>query len=203
MALPATKARVSPQEYLRLEEAAEIKHEYHAGEVLAMSGGSYRHSRITANAIRELGGLLKGSPCFVLESNMRLRLASVDRYVYPDLSVVCGKPQFDPLDENQTTIINPKVIIEVLSASTAAYDRGDKFEAYQSLKSFEEYILIFQDRPRIETFTRQSGSTWLMDAVAGIDAAAKIRSLQIDLPLAEIYAGIDFEAPSDAAALGG
>lgn len=193
MALPAPIQRFTPQEYLRLEEKAEVKHEFHAGEILAMSGGNYRHSRIISNLIRAVGNRLDGSPCYVLESNMRVRLARDDRYVYPDSTVVCGEPQFDPLDANQTTIVNPRVVFEVLSESTEGYDRGAKFTAYRDLPSLDAYVLVAQDRPQVETFVRQSDGAWLFEPWRGLEASAKLRPLSIDLPLAEVYAGIAFE----------
>jgi Uma2 family endonuclease len=192
MTQTATTRQFTPEEYLRLEMAAEIKHEYHAGEILAMSGGTYAHSRITMNAGRSIGNRLEGSPCFALDSNMRVWLAKQGRYVYPDVSIVCGQPQFDPSDVNLTTITNPKLIVEVLSPSTEAYDRGAKFSAYRDLESMVEYVLISQDQPSIETFVRRPEGHWLFAAWQGVEAVAKLQSLQIDIPLSEVYSGIDF-----------
>ena len=194
MTLAASKKSVTPEEYLGLEEAALDKHEYHAGEILAMSGGTYRHSRVIMNFGIEIGLRLKGSPCFPLDSNMRLRLAQSNRYVYPDVMIVCGAPIFDPLDLKQTTIINPKVVIEVLSESTEAYDRGEKFSAYRDLPSMEEYVLVSQNRPTIETFLRQSGGSWLFSAWNGADQVAALRSVAIDVSLSEVYASLTFES---------
>jgi Uma2 family endonuclease len=123
---------------------------------------------------------------------MRVRLAFDNRYVYPDLTVVCGEPEFDPLDEKQTTIINPRLVVEVLSGSTEAYDRGVKFAAYRELKSFQEYVLISQDQPLVETFLRQADGTWVLAAARGLEGSMTLRSLQIVVPLAEIYMGITF-----------
>jgi len=192
MTLPATKAQFTPQEYLRLEAASEAKHEFHSGEILAMSGGTYRHSRISANLTGEIRSRLKCSPCFVLESNMRVRLKEDDRYVYPDGTIVCGKPQFDPLDEKLTTIINPKVVIETLTDSTEAYDRGAKFSSYRGLDSLEEYLLVSQNEPMAETFTRQPDGTWLFSAYRGLGASVKLQSVRIEIPLSEAYAGLDW-----------
>lgn len=192
MSLPPAKKRVTAEEYLRMEEAAAVKHEFHAGEVLAMSGGTYSHSRICANLIGEIRNRLKASQCFVLESNMRVRVATEDRYVYPDGSIVCGKPMFDALDVKQTSIINPKVVIEVLSDSTEAYDRGAKFTAYRELESVQEYVLVSQDRPQIESFVRQEDGNWLFAAWDELSATAALRSVPIDLPLSEIYSGLTF-----------
>lgn len=175
-----------------MEEKAEVKHEFHRGEILAMSGGTYEQSRITANVVGELRNRLKGSPCFVLESNMRVRIPREDRGVYPDATVVCGKPQFDPEDPKRTTILNPRVVVEVLSESTESYDRGDKFTAYRELPSLEEYVLVSQNRPQIEAFLRQPEGLWLFATWQGLDAVAKLRCLQIDLPLTEVYEGLSF-----------
>ncbi|MDB5290945.1 MAG: hypothetical protein JWL69_2186 [Phycisphaerales bacterium] len=128
---------------------------------------------------------------------MRVRVPPTDRYVYPDAMVVCGQPQFDPQDPNRTTIINPRVIFEVLSESTEAYDRGAKFTRYREIESLEEFVLVSQDRPLIEAYTRQPGGTWLLAPSSGIDVVAALRSLQISLPLSEIYADVSFATPGD------
>jgi Uma2 family endonuclease len=195
MALPATKHSVTVDEYLRAEAASDIKHEFHDGEVLAMSGGTYDHSVIIANLIQHLGNHLTGSRCRVLDSNMRIRITP-GNYVYPDASVVCGPPQFDPQDPNRTTILNPRVVIEVLSASIEGYDRGGKFTQYREIFGLEEYVLVAQDRPLVETFVRQPESGWLMLPTSGIDSTAAIRSLKIELPLQAIYADVTFGRPT-------
>jgi len=195
MALPATKHVITVEEYLRAEALSDIRHEFHDGEVLAMSGGTYDHSVIIANLIRQLGNRLEGKPCRVLESNLRVRVTP-GNYVYPDASIVCGPPQFDPQDPNRTTILNPRVVIEVLSESTEGYDRGDKFTQYREIAGLEEYVLVSQGRPLIETFVRQPESGWLMLPTSGIDAIAVIRSLKIELPLRAVYADVTFGLPT-------
>ena len=192
MTLAAKKQLFTQAEYLRLEAAALDRHEYHAGEILAMSGGTYQHSRINTNFISELSQRLKGGPCFALESNMRLRIARADKYVYPDCMVVCGEPVFDPLDVNLTTITNPSVIVEVLSDSTEAYDRGEKFTAYRDLPSVKEYVLVSQHRPMAETFFRQDDGIWRFSAFQGLDAITMLPSVQIGIPLSDVYAGLTF-----------
>lgn len=194
MAIPAPKQRISREEYLRVEELATDKHEYHAGEILAMSGGTFEHSRINTNLIAALTNRLIGSPCFPLESNMRVWLASESRYVYPDAQIVCGQPQFDSVDKKRTTILNPRVVLEVLSDSTEAFDRGAKFTAYRGLTTMEEYVLVSQVEPLIESFRRQPDGNWLFSVARGIDAIMKLNSLGIELPLAEIYRGLSFAA---------
>jgi Uma2 family endonuclease len=193
MGMPATQRRFfSVEEYLRLERDSSEKHEYRDGEILAMAGGTADHSLILANTIRELGNRLKGKPCRLYESNLRVKIARKVLYCYPDATVVCGPSQFDPQDAHKTTIINPRVIIEVLSPSTEAYDRGAKFTRYREIESFEEYVLIAQDEPSVETFLRQADGTWSFAAYSGRDAVAKVRCLGVELPLAEVYAGVEF-----------
>ena len=196
--------RFTAEEYLRREAKSLDKHEYHDGEILVMTGGTYRHSRISANTIRAAGNRLDGTPCFVLESNMRVSIPAENRYVYPDASIVCGEPAFDPLDKNQTTILNPRVVVEVSSDSTEGYDRGWKFRAYRTLTSFSEYVMISQIEPAIETYARREDGLWTIGSYQGLEAVARLLSIDIDLPLAEVYAGLSFDAPpAEPAADGG
>ncbi len=185
--------RMTVAEYLAFEETATDRHEFHDGEVLAMSGGTARHSLIAANVNGEVRQRLKGSPCRVLESNMRVTTRSNSRFVYPDGLVVCGTFEFHPQDRGETTLTNPRVVFEVLSPSTEAYDRGEKFNHYRRIESFEEYILVSQRRPLIESFHRQADGAWSIQSWEGLDAVARIRCVEIDLPLAEVYAGVTFE----------
>jgi Uma2 family endonuclease len=184
--------RYTVEEYFRLEFDATEKHDYRAGEILAMSGGSASHSLIIANTIAALGNRLRGGPCRVYDSNLRIAVARDVRYSYPDASVICGQPEFDPKDRNQTTATNPRLIVEVLSPSTEAADRGEKFERYLKLASLEEYVLVLQDHPRAESFFRRPDGTWLFTYAEGLEALVTLRSLKIDVPLADVYAGVDF-----------
>ena len=192
MAIAVSKERYSVQEYFRREEKSLDRHEFHEGEILAMSGGTYHHSLVAANAIRELGNRLRGSRCRALESNMRVCAVPGGRYVYPDLTVVCGDPQFDPLDSGPRTLTNPKVVIEILSESTEAYDRGEEFARYREIPSLEEFVLVSQWAPQIEVFTRREDGTWLFSAWSGMEAVAQLKSLRIGLPLSEIYLDVVF-----------
>lgn len=187
-------SRVSLAEYLRREEVAEQKHEFHDGEVLAMSGGTYRHARVATNLTTTLHQALKRGPCEALDSNMRVATAETRRFVYPDASILCGPPEFHPEDPKQTTIINPRVVFEVLSESTEGYDRGEKFNHYRRIATLEEYILVAQDRPLVEGFLRQNDGTWSMIAWEGVEAVASVRCLALALPLTELYEGLDFAA---------
>lgn len=193
MGLPVEKRRFTIQEYLALEEKAVDKHEFHDGEILAMSGGTIEQSTIIINIGSELRSRLKGKSCRPLDSNIRVRIPGLARYMYPDISVICGPPEFDPDDKKRTTIINPRVIIEVLSDSTEAYDRGEKFSLYRELESLEEYVLVSQRNAQVETYVRQKDATWLFTAWTGLKASVKLQALQIELPLSEIYLDVAFQ----------
>ncbi len=193
MGIPVEKPRHSVEQYFQLEFDASDKHEYHDGEILAMAGTSYDHCVILPNVVGELRAALKGKPCRVLDGNLRIRIPGTPRYVYPDASVICGQPQFDPLDPRPMTVTNSRVIIEVLSPSTEAYDRGDKFTHYREIASLEEYIRVSQDRPSVETFSRQPDGSWSFTTFSGRDAVLKVRCLGVELPMAEVYVGVEWE----------
>jgi Uma2 family endonuclease len=194
MTVPVEKRRCAISDYLAMEEKATARHEFHDGEILAMSGGTYHHSCIASNLNRFLGNRLEGKPCRPLDSNMRVRIPRAAVYVYPDTSIVCGGPQFDADDPNKTTITNPRVAIEVLSDSTELYDRTTKFGLYCEIPALEEYVLVSQREPLVEAFLRQSEGGWLLNSTKGLSASLLLRSLQISIPLVEIYAGVEFDA---------
>jgi Uma2 family endonuclease len=194
--LPQPTHRCTPEEYLRREREADRKHEYYHGEVFAMAGGSPDHSLIIANVSGELRARLKGGPCRVYESNLRVRIPRTTLYTYPDVTVICGERQFDPLDTQQETVLNPALVVEVLSRSTESWDRGGKFQNYREIESLREYVLVSGDKAVVETFRRQSDGTWVLHASAGREAVAPVKSLGVELPLAEIYDGVEFPAAS-------
>lgn len=191
-AVKQSKRRYTVAEYLAMEETALERHEYHDGAILAMSGGTYAHGSISTNLIGALWQRLRGKPCQPKGSDVRVRWGVGARYVYPDVSIVCGEPIFDPDDTQPRSILNPRTVIEVLSDSTKAYDRGDKFEGYRTIASLQEYVIVAQDRPLVETFNRQADGSWRLDTYGGLDAAAQFRSMDLELPLSEIYLGIVF-----------
>jgi Uma2 family endonuclease len=176
--------KLSVEEYLALDRVAEIKCEYHDGEIFPVVAVTFEHARVTANTVYRFSERLYGKPCRVLNSPIRLRV-SPTKFVYPDILVLCGKP--DLTDDIKDTITNPKVIVEILSPSTADYDYGGKFALYRGLPSFEEYLLIAQDEPRIEVFRKTPDSRWILTSYVGLEATVRVESLDIDLPLAEIY----------------
>jgi Uma2 family endonuclease len=193
MTMQAEKPRrYSIEEYLKIADDSEIKLEYVNGEIISMAGGTYNHSLIIANFARELGNRLKGKPCRVLESNLRVGIPRKLRYMYPDIPVICGKPEFDPRDKKQLTVFNPRVIVEVLSPETERSDRGDKFTRYRELESLQEYVLVSQRRAEVETFYRRSDGTWLFSPFSGTEASVQLRALETELPMAEIYEGVEF-----------
>jgi len=185
-ALP--KKLYSPEEYLALERVAEYKSQYFAGEIFAMAGGAPRHNLISTNVIGELYALLKGRPCKVYPSDQCLKIPATGLYTYPDVSVVCGEAQFDDED----LLLNPILLVEILSESTEAHDRGKKFEHYMRIPSFREYLLIAQDRYRIEHYVKQDDGGWSFFVVSDLQGSIKLFSLNCELAVAEIYYQIKF-----------
>ena len=184
---------MSVEEYLAFDRASETKHEYYAGELLAMAGASYDHNTIVGNTFASLRARLLGGPCRVNFSDLRVQIGVGGQFTYPDLTVVCGQPQFR--DERRDVLLNPALIIEVLSPSTENYDRGMKFRQYRTIESLQDYLLIAQDAPRIEHYARQANGLWLFGEANGVLASMQIQSLTCTLPLTEIYQ--DVELPSD------
>ena len=193
MALPKIRRHFSVQEYLELErKSLDQKNEYVNGEIFAMTGASRRHNLIAASVIRELGNRLKGRPCEVYPSDMRVQVnwRHLRRFFYPDVTVVCGEPRF--ADEHVDTLLNPTVIIEVLSASTENYDRGEKFASYRRLPSLQVYALISQDRVSVECYER-AGDMWTFRELTDLDDSLALKAIDVEIPLREVYDRIEFE----------
>ena len=193
LASDATTTRFTPDEYRAIEETAEERHEYCNGEMIAMSGGSEVHSTIACNSLIYLGFLLRDTDFRLYNSDLRVWIPEHRCGTYADLIVVNGEPEFngDRTDE----ILNPLLIVEVLSPSTEAYDRGEKFRKYRSLASFCEYLLVSQTEPYIEQYyngDRQSNDRWQWQVYDGLDRAIELHSLNIELPMSEIYRRINF-----------
>ncbi len=182
------KYQLTAEEYLAIERQAEFKSEFHDGEMYAMSGGTYRHSRLKTNLAAVLSNHLRGKSCRPTDSDMRVRIPEIGNFTYPDLTIVCGKPEF--LDEQQDTLLNPTVIFEVLSDSTASFDRGKKFWYYRHLASLQDYLLVSQDEPLIDHYTRQPNGGWLLTTVE-TGGVLRIDSIDCSIPIAEIYEDID------------
>lgn len=174
------------QEYLELERTAEYKSEYYRGEIFAMSGARFNHNRIKENLSIEIGGFLKGKSCESLSSDMRVHIPENTLYTYPDLLIVCGKPEF--LDDHMDTILNPSVIIEVLSPSTGNYDQGKKFYLYQGLKSLKEYILVDSQQVGAQVYRKSDDGVWFVSSAAyDIEGAIEIGHVGLTLNMSTIY----------------
>lgn len=192
------KPNLTPEEYLVLEREAETKSEYYDGDIYAMAGASRVHTLIVANALSQLVIQLKGRPCTAHASDLRVKVNPTGLYTYPDIVVVCANARFE--DRQKDTLLNPNVVFEVLSKSTEAYDRGTKFAHYRRLESLTDYVLVSQDRPLIEHYTRQPDNRWLLAAYEGLEAVAVLPSIDCALPLAEVYDKVEWPADEDAAA---
>src|ERR1019366_4212955 len=188
-----SKSYLTPEQYLEIERKAEFKSEYFQGEMFAMSGARYAHIKIVANGMRELGQHLRQGHCEPLSNDMRVRVTPVGLYTYPDVVVVCGEPQF--LDDTFDTLLNPTVLVEILSQSTEAYDRDKKFELYRSLESLAEYVMISSLRVRVERFTRQPDGTWNYDEKTSLEDTIDLKSVDCHLRLADLYKRVAFAQP--------
>lgn len=183
--------RYTLEEYIELDKNSEEKYEYFDGEVFAMSGGSPDHSRISVNVCNVLTQKLRGGTCEAFNSDMRIKVPAAFPYRYPDVSVVCGEPIFEEI-RGQVMLVNPILLVEALSPSTMAYDLNEKFTAYQSIESFQEYLLISQTRPHVIRYVRQS-SGWLRTEVDGLESEVRLESIAVTLPLGEIYERVNFK----------
>lgn len=177
--------RVSIEDYLAAERRAESKSEYRDGKVCASAKASRVHNLISLNAAAALHGQLKRRPCEAYAGNMRVRIPATDLFTYPDIVVVCGEPRFD--DSELDTLLNPTLLIEVLSPTTEGYDRGKKFAHYRTLESLREYVLVAQDDVRVEVFTRREDGHWLLSEAGQLDETISLASIGCELRLADVY----------------
>ncbi|MBL8152650.1 MAG: Uma2 family endonuclease [Anaerolineae bacterium] len=184
---------MTPDEYLAFERGSDARHEYFNGEIYAMSGASRQHNLITANLSRNLGNQLEDRPCEVYQSDMRVKVSATGLYTYPDIVVVCGEPELEDL--HLDTLLNPTLLIEVMSPSTERYDRGRKSEQYRRIDSLQEYLLVAQDRPHVEQYWRQTQG-WLFQDVAGLDSQISLASIGCTLSLQAVYQKVSFDTDS-------
>jgi Uma2 family endonuclease len=184
MALPAPSL-LSAAEYLVRERAAAAKHEFVHGQMIAMAGASLEHNVIVANVVAELRGALRDRPCIALASDMKVVVGARGHYYYPDASVVCGTPEF--ADAVQDAILNPTVVVEVLSDSTERKDRGDKFHDYRSIPSCTDYLMCSSTEPLVEHYTRDADGSWRLREY-GTSDVVPLRGVDVTLSVAEIYA---------------
>src|ERR1700722_4745315 len=185
---PVTK--VTEEEYLALDRAAEVRSEFLDGEMWAMSGGSMQHSQLGMNLSGLLYNALLEGDCQAFTPDFRVRVAPGRMYAYPDITVVCGKPLL--ADNQQDTLLNPTVIFEILSPSTEKYDRGVKFQFYRAIQSLRDYVLVSQDRVLIEKYTRTEAGTWTLRDYQRLEDAFTIESIDTRLPVGPIYHRVEF-----------
>ena len=184
---------ISEEEYLEAEESSLEKHEYLNGQIRQMTGASEKHNNIAGNISAELHNQLKKSPHHVYQNNMRLYIEKEGIYTYPDVMVVCGKPEIKKY-KNLDNILNPVLIVEVLSESTANYDKGAKFEQYRTIESFKEYLLVSQDAKQITRYTKQTDGSWILMDFIGDKTEIELTSIECVLRMEDIYAKVDFES---------
>ncbi len=183
-AIPAEKT-YTVEEYLAMERSSlEGKCEFVNGQIFAMVGATREHNLIGVNITRELSNQLKGRPCEAYANDMRVKAVEARGYHYPDIAVVCGKPEFE--DGQMDTLLNPTVLVEILSSSTEAYDRGDKFAAYRKIQSLREYLLVSQDKPLIERYVRQ-GDAWVLTEIDGLEGVVSLDAIGCVLAMSEVY----------------
>ncbi len=189
------KARFTVAEYLSMDRGASEKHEFAFGEIYAMGGASARHVEIVGNIATELGNQLRQRPHRVYSTDLRLCVDADHRYTYPDVVVVCGQPQF--LDDQLDTLLNPDLIVEVLSKSTRNYDRGDKFQQYRGIPSFRQYLLVDQAKAHVERYSKQQDGTWSLWETDSLDHVVRLESIAVRLPVSEIYLKVEFDQATD------
>lgn len=182
----AGKPEVSVEAWLAMEARMEGRHEYAQGEVFAMAGGSARHASLAHNLARRFGNALEGRPCRVWGSDLGVFLPIDEAFVYPDVTLSCGTPEFG----RGQRLLNPSLVVEVLSASTEGYDRGLKFDRYRKLPSLTDYLLVSQHEPKVDHFQRGAGQLWLYRQVAGLDAVLELPNQGITLALAALWEGV-------------
>jgi Uma2 family endonuclease len=195
--MPLTKHYVTVDEYYQQERISEIRHDYYDGEIFDMSGGAIIHSRISSNIIIALGNRLKGSPCEVFETNLRLRVLATGLRCYPDVSVCCGPFEIDPEDSQGETVTNPSIVFEVLSPSTEKYDQGFKSENYRKVASLKTYVLVSQTTPYVQAFFSGADGLWTPVEISGLHGMLSLPVISTELSLKEIYERVDFsKSPS-------
>ena len=191
MQVNTQKKYYTPEEYLALEETAEYKHEYRDGEIVPMTGGTTNHNEIALNIAANLKFSLKSKNYKVYMGDVRLWIPRYRQYTYPDVMVIQGQPIYT--GKGITTVMNPKLIVEVLSKSTKNYDQGDKFLYYRSIPEFIEYLLIEQEEYRLLQYTKTSTNQWQLTEYESVDAIISLNSVDLEVSLSDIYEGVDFK----------
>jgi Uma2 family endonuclease len=186
----------TPEDYLNFERESDERHEFIDGGIYEMAGESLSHSRVCMNLAREIGNALKGKRCEPLSPNMKVRTSTASLFSYPDLTIICGEPQFH--DRKKDVLVNPQVIFEVLSPSTAEYDRTTKFQKHRmGNETLTDYVLVSQDKPFVEHFVKQTDGNWIYRSYGLIDDTLNIETIECVLSLREIYDRVEFETQPD------
>jgi len=183
------KTLLTPEQYLAIEREAEYKSEYFRGEMLAMSISDWAHNQLVVNLVAGFHNQLRSRPCDVYPSQMRVLVRATGLYTYPDVVVVCGERRF--VDERRDILLNPSLLVEVLSPTTEAYDRGRKFEHYRSIESFSEYLLVASDRVHTDLHTRRPDGRWLLTSANRLEDSLDLQSIGCQLALADLYEKVD------------
>jgi Uma2 family endonuclease len=186
------KTYITPEEYLAIERAAEYKNEYVNGEIFAMTGASRKHNLIAGNLYGELRQELKGKPCEAYPGEMRVKAPAARSYVYPDGVVVCGEPQFE--DSYFDTLLNPTLVVEVLSKSTESYNRLAKSAYYRTIESLTEYLLVAQEEYRVEQYVKQADGRWLLSDVRALESVIELKSIDCSLALGDLYDRVSLDS---------
>jgi Uma2 family endonuclease len=188
--------KLTEAEYLARERANDFRSEFYQGEMFAMAGASWNHNQIKDNLVAQLFSKLKDAKCRTVSSDQRVKIDASGLYTYPDIAIVCGKAEFAKSDHD--TLINPLVIIEVLSPSNESYDRYEKFKHYKKLDSLREYILVAQGRVGIERYVRNGGGEWQISTLTEIDEVFMLSSIpNVSVKVADIYSGVEFPEPTE------
>lgn len=193
MALPESRKHYTPEEYYALERVADYKSEYYEGEIFAMAGSTTRHARIGSNLLIELGMQLKKKQCSPFNSDQRVKVEATGLRTYPDVSVFCGPIQYDRDDTQRDTAINPTMLFEVLSESTADFDRSTKAEHYRQIPSLKGYALISQAKAHVEIYQRQADGSWKFTEASGTGNSVILHCIDAELDMSELYAGVEFD----------
>lgn len=183
--------KLTPEEYLDIERNAECKSEYYNGEMFALAGASYVHNRITRNISKALGLQLKGTKCEEFQSDLKIKEKISGLFTYPDIVVICGEPEF--YDEEKDVVVNPTVIMEVLSKSTETYDRGFKFELYRRINTLKHYFMVSQDKISIEYYSRNDDDSWILKEFKDLNQNIEMKSIGCILELKDVYYKVDLK----------